>query len=166
MLFVAEIEGVRMHVVGMVHVNINCRDFERSRAFYEMLGFEVVWMVPETNTAEVAAAVGMPPYRVRGAIMAVPRSRPPLVIDLLEWVEPRDESDPYPHLYRPGLARLAMATTDLAADLAHLRDAGVEIVGEPATVMIDQHRGSRFVCFRDPDGTFLELVETFATVPS
>ena len=155
-----------MHVVGMVHVNINCRDFERSRAFYEMLGFEVVWMVPETNTAEVAAAVGMPPYRVRGAIMAVPGSRPPLVIDLLEWVEPRDESDPYPHLYRPGLARLAMATTDLAADLEHLRDAGVEIVGEPATVMIDQHRGSRFVCFRDPDGTFLELVETFATVPS
>ena len=25
--------------------------------------------------------------------------------------------------------------------------------------MVDAHRGSRFFCFRDPDGTFLELVE-------
>lgn len=148
-----------LHVVGMVHVNINCRDFQRSRAFYEMLGFEVVWPVPETNTPEVAAAVGMPPYRVKGAIMAVPGARPPLVIDLLEWVEPRDDADPYPHLYRPGLARLAMRTTDLEADLQRLRDEGVEIVGAPATVMVDERRGSRFVCFRDPDGTFLELVE-------
>ncbi|MCB0979722.1 MAG: VOC family protein [Acidimicrobiaceae bacterium] len=148
-----------MHIHGMVHVNINCRNFDRSRAFYEMLGFQVVWMVPATNTVEVAAAVGMPPYRVNGAIMAVPGARPPLVIDLLEWVEPRDESDPYPNLYRPGLARLAMRTTDLEADLRRLVEEGVEIVGAPATVMVDERRGSRFVCFRDPDGTFLELVE-------
>lgn len=150
-----------MHITGMVHVNINCRDFERSRPFYEMLGFEVVWMVPETNTPEVAAAVGMPPYRVKGAIMAVPDASPPIVIDLLEWVEPHDDSDPYPHLYRPGLARLALATSDLDADHAHLVSAGVEIVGPPATVMIDEQRGTRFLCFRDPDGTFLELVERF-----
>ncbi|MEZ5229825.1 MAG: hypothetical protein R2710_25135 [Acidimicrobiales bacterium] len=35
--------------------------------FYEMLGFRESWVVPETNTPEVAAAVGMPPYQVRGA---------------------------------------------------------------------------------------------------
>ena len=152
-----------MHITGMVHVNINCRDFDRSRAFYERLGFEVVWMVPETNTAEVAAAVGMPPYRVRGAIMAVPGARPPLVIDLLEWVEPSDDSAPYPHLYRPGLARLAMYTSDLEADYRRLQRDGVDIVGPPATVMLDDGggRGTRFFCFRDPDGTFLELVEVF-----
>ena len=31
-----------MNITGMVHVNINCRDFERSRAFYEELGFKVL----------------------------------------------------------------------------------------------------------------------------
>ncbi len=150
-----------MHITGMVHVNINCLNYERSRAFYEMLGFEVVWTVPETNTVAVAAAVGMPPYQVKGAIMAIPNASPPMVIDLLEWRSPRDEAAPYEHLYRPGLARLAMATTDLDADCAELERAGVEFVGPAATVMIDERHGTRFRCFRDPDGTFLELVERF-----
>lgn len=148
-----------MHITGMVHVNINCRDFNRSLAFYEMLGFRQVWAVPETNTAEVAAAVGMAPYRVRGAIMAIPGADPPMVIDLLEWVSPRDESAPYENLYRPGLARLAMLSTNLDADYQALEAEGVEILSPPATVMVDDTRGSRFFCFKDPDGTFLELVE-------
>jgi catechol 2,3-dioxygenase-like lactoylglutathione lyase family enzyme len=83
-----------------------------------------------------------------------------MVIDLLEWVSPRDDSDPYPNLHRPGLARLAMRTTDLAADYATLEAEGVEILSAPATVMTSQTRGTRFFCFRDPDGTFLELVES------
>ena len=120
-----------MHISGMVHVNINCRDYDRSKRFYEMLGFREVWVVPETNTPEVAAAVGMPPYRVRGAIMAIPDANPPMVIDLLEWVSPRDEADPYPNLYRPGLARLAMRTTDLEADLATLEAEDVETFRPP-----------------------------------
>ena len=28
-----------MNITGMVHININCRDYARSKAFYEMLGF-------------------------------------------------------------------------------------------------------------------------------
>ena len=43
----------------MVHVNINCSSYERSKLFYKMLGFEEVWVVPKTNTPEVNAAVGM-----------------------------------------------------------------------------------------------------------
>lgn len=155
-----------MHISGMVHVNINCRDYERSLAFYQMLGFTEVWTVPETNTAEVAAAVGMPPYQVRGAILAIPGANPAMVIDLLEWVSPRDDSDPYPNLYRPGLARLAMRTTDMAADYAALQAAGVEIVSPPATVMMNDTQGTRFFCFRDPDGTYLELVESFTVEPT
>ena len=58
-----------MNIDGMVHVNINCTNYARSKAFYEMLGFEEVWRVPATNSAEVNAAVGMSNYRVTGAIM-------------------------------------------------------------------------------------------------
>lgn len=150
-----------MNISGLVHVNINCRDYDRSRDFYEMLGFREVWQVPETNTAEVASAVGMPPYRVRGAILVLEGSEPPVVIDLLEWQSPRDNSPPYPHLYRPGLARLAMSTTDIDADYEFLKGQGVEVLSPPATVMADESRGSRFFCFKDPDGTFLELVQNF-----
>lgn len=150
-----------MNITGMVHININCSDYEKSRAFYEMLGFEEFWQVPETNTAEVAAAVGMQPYKLKGALLALKGANPPMVIDLLQWQEPRDNEAPYPHLYHTGLARIALLSSDLDADLQFLEGAGVEIVGPPATVSTGNGHGSRFFCFKDPDGTFLELVENF-----
>ena len=148
-----------MNISGFVHVNVNCSDFDRSLAFYGRLGFVKVVDVPERNTAEVAAAVGMPPYHVKGALLALPGTRGPM-IDLLEWREPTDESPPYRHLYHLGIARIALATTDLDADVALLRDAGVEFVSEPVALQLDGQPMTRFVCFMDPDGTVLELVES------
>jgi len=151
----------RMHVTGLVHVNINVSNFERSRAFYEALGFRLIWMVPATNSEEVAAAVGMPPYRVKGGLMTLEGAEHPVVIDLLEWEHPRDDAPPYGHLYHHGLARIALATADMDADLETLAAMGVEQVGPPARVVVDGvATGGRFVCFKDPDGTILELVET------
>lgn len=150
-----------MNITGMVHVNINCSSYQRSKEFYEMLGFEETWRVPQTNTKEVAAAVGMPPYKVNGALMSLKDAKVPVVIDLLEWQEPCDDTPPYPHLYHKGLARLALYTADMTADLAFLKNAGVEILSEPATVSSGNGHGSKFFCFKDPDGTFLELVENF-----
>ena len=120
-----------MPITGLVHVNVNCSDYERSRAFYEQLGFRELWRVPETNTPEVAAAVGMPPYRVKGA----------LVID------------------HYGIARIALATDDLDGDVARLAAAGVQFLSKPASMPPSSGSRTRFVCFKDPDGTVLELVE-------
>ena len=151
----------RLHISGLVHVNINVSDFDRSRAFYEALGFRLIWSVPPTNSEAVAAAVGMPPYRVKGGLMTLDGAEHPLVIDLLQWETPHDASPPYPHLYHYGLARLALATTDMDADLATLASMGVELVGPPARVEVNGvATGGRFVCFKDPDGTILELVES------
>lgn len=146
-----------MNLTGMVHVNVNCSDFDRSLAFYERLGFELLAMVPETNTPEVAAAVGMPPYRVKGGILKLPGES--TLIDLLQWLEPTDPAPPYPHLYHLGLARIALRTTDLDADLAELAKHGIEPIAEPARVEWPGQPTSRIVCFTDPDGTTLELVE-------
>ena len=152
--------ATRLHLTGMVHVNINVSNFERSKAFYEALGFRMVWRVPPTNSPEVAAAVGMPPYRVKGGLMALEKSEHPVVIDLLEWEHPRDDTPPYSHLYHFGLARIALATADMDKDLEALTAMGVEMVGPPARVVVDGSvAGGRFVCFKDPDGTILELVE-------
>lgn len=146
-----------MHLSAMVHININCRDFDRSLAFYQALGFELLAMVPETNTDEVAAAVGMPPYRVRGGILRLPGES--TLIDLLQWQEPHDEEPPYSHLYHVGLGRIALRTTDFEADLAELATLGASLIGPPATVEWPGQPTSRIVCFTDPDGTVLELVE-------
>ena len=148
-----------MHITGMVHININCTDFQRSKAFYEMLGFQVYWPVPETNTEEVANAVGMPKYQVEGALMALQNAEQPMVIDLLEWKSPRDDSPPYPNLYRPGLARIALSSSDIDADFDFLVENGVEVVSPPVNVHTSETSYARFFCFKDPDGTFLELVQ-------
>jgi catechol 2,3-dioxygenase-like lactoylglutathione lyase family enzyme len=60
-----------MNIKGLVHININCSSFERSRKFYEKLGFEVFLDVPESNTPEVAAAVGFSDYQLQGGLMAL-----------------------------------------------------------------------------------------------
>ena len=67
-----------MAIRGLVHVNVNCSDFDRSLKFYELLGFKKYLNVPSTNTKEVAAAVGMPPYLVKGALLALQNAEVPL----------------------------------------------------------------------------------------
>ena len=150
-----------MNITGLVHVNINCSDYDRSLQFYRMLGFEEIWRVPETNTEEVARAVGMRAYRVKGALLALRGAAPGLVIDLLEWLEPRSDAAPYPTLHQPGIARIALATSDLDADYRHLLEQGVEVLSPPADVKASATSGSRFFCFKDPDGAILELVEHY-----
>jgi hypothetical protein len=56
---------------------------------------------------------------------------------------------------------LALRSSDLQADYNYLVAQGVEVLSEPATVMSSESHGSSFFCFKDPDGTFLELVESF-----
>ena len=148
-----------MNITGLVHVNINCSDFDRSLRFYELLGFQKIIDVPPKNTPEVAAAVGMPPYTVKGALLILQNSKTPLMIDLLEWQEPTDNRPPYPNLYHLGIARIALSTNDLDSDIAFLKSEGVEFLSDPATVKIENQPETRFICFKDPDGTILELVE-------
>jgi catechol 2,3-dioxygenase-like lactoylglutathione lyase family enzyme len=151
-----------MAITGLVHVNINCSDFARSKVFYESLGFREFYSVLETNTPEIAAAVGMPPYQVKGALMMLEDATDspfPLTINLLEWLDPRDEEPPYPHLYHYGIARIALRTTDLNGDMAKLKALGAEFISEPVQMPPSTGSNARFVCFKDPDGTVLELVE-------
>ena len=148
-----------MSIVGLVHVNVNCSDFDRSLKFYELLGFKKYLDVPATNSAEVAAAVGMPPYKVKGALLALENSKTPFVIDLLEWQEPSDDEPPYNHLYHLGINRIALASDDLDKDMARLKSEGVVFLSDPASVIIEDGPKTRFVCFKDPDGTVIELVQ-------
>jgi catechol 2,3-dioxygenase-like lactoylglutathione lyase family enzyme len=101
----------------------------------------------------------MSQYRVTGASLLLQHASAPVVIDLLQWLEPHDPAPPHSHLYHLGIARIAFATDDLDGDKARLEAAGVEFLSAPATLPADSGMSARFVCFRDPDGTVLELVE-------
>ena len=59
-----------------------------------------------------------------------------------------------------GIARIALLTSDLEADVQTLKAHGVEFISEPVLLDPPDAPPARFVCFKDPDGTVLELVET------
>jgi len=146
-----------MHIKGLLHVNINCRDFDRSRQFYELLGFELLSPVPAEGLGSVARAVGFDHYKVKGALMKHP-SR--IVIDLLEWLEPPVPDSSIQPLNAVGIARIALITSDIDADIDCLKEAGVELVSDhPGVAEGPQGSPVRFICFKDPDGNTLELVQ-------
>ena len=82
------------------------------------------------------------------------------MIDLLEWRDPADQRPPYDGLNHLGLGRIAFVTSDIEADIESLRAEGVEFLSaRPAAVAGPRGSTTRFICFRDPDGTVLELVD-------
>ncbi len=144
-------------IQGLFHININCRDFERSLAFYKMLGFRAVLDLPRHKLSpELAAGLRIPEGEARGALLMVGEDPRATRIDLIEWIQPKTEGTP-PHLYHTGMPRLALRTKDLPAMYEDLKAKGVKFLSEPQEINLAG--GERFVCLEDPDGTVIELLE-------
>jgi len=142
-------------IIAFLHANVNCSDLDQSIAFYEMLGFSAMMASESTVTAEFAKALDMPPYTLRFAqLIHLDGS----IIDLIEWKDPYDATPPYSHVNHLGIARITLSTTNLDADVRILSEKGIEFFSEAAS--IDRPLGNeRFICFKDLDGTIIELVE-------
>ena len=155
-------KGQVTHLNGFGALNVNVSDFERSRAWYQMFGFEVTKTVAGTESVEVARAMGFDePFNIEGAILthAVDGS----TMELVQWLSPYDSERAYPipvnHL---GIHRTALATTDIAADVATLKAQGVEFVSPVTPCCSGPDSSGSIVAFYDPDGTIVELVEQSA----
>jgi catechol 2,3-dioxygenase-like lactoylglutathione lyase family enzyme len=146
-----------MAIKSIFHLNVNCSDHARSKAFYEMLGFRSVFEIREGTDAEMVKGLGLPEgSRAKASIMMLdPNDQRSCRLDLIEWTDPPTTGTPYPDLMHAGVARVALFTTGLQEEYERLKAEGVEFVSEPVVM----GTGARFVCFRDPDGTFLELIE-------
>jgi len=166
-------DDVQLNVQSWVHFNTNVSNFEASREFYGKLGFETLTGFPDTNTLEMAQAIGITTpteydgsmgdhaggYLLHGELIA-PDGFLTGVIDLIEFTIPRNDEAPYPSLNRLGMVRAVLETTSIDADYDYLSGLGVSFLSEPAT----RADGTRFVVFEDPDGTFYELEEVAGEV--
>ena len=138
------------------HVNVNCRDLERSLAFYEMLGFEEAIDIAEGDMP----GLGLTPGRGRAKLLRLGSDPRGTLIDLLEWKDPPAYGEPYSDLAHVGIARICMRVKNLDEMVAFLKSQGVRFVDEP--VMPGLAGGKqKFCCFYDPDGTVLELMEFY-----
>jgi glyoxylase I family protein len=148
-------------IKSVFHVNINVKNFERSLEFYQMVGFKVVLDLGDLPDRSSDKGLNIPNGRARAALLALSDDPHATRIDLIEWKEPQTEGTPYPHLSHAGIARIALFTKNVDEEYERLRANGVETLSAPVTMQFGNRAGAKFFCFRDPDGTFLELIEPF-----
>ncbi len=142
----------------IIHLNINVSDIERSIAFYEKIGFEVMHVFGDRPTSDVREGMDFRGSNMRGAVISTgdhPRSH--TKIELIQWLDPRTDAQAPRGPHEAGVSRIALRTKNLLTFYQELREKGVEFETEPQE--IDIVGAKRFVLFRDPDGTLLELIE-------
>jgi diaminopimelate decarboxylase len=146
-------EGWR--VTGIDHASITCADLDRSLSFYRgLLGLELRDR-GEAKGAEFEVS-GISEPEVRWADLVLPGGH---VLELIEYVRPRGRPvRPDPN--DPGATHISLRVKD--ADEAHrrLRDAGVSVRSEPATIdTAGAWRGARVFYCADPDGVAIEVIQ-------
>ena len=145
-------------IQSIFHININVTNFERSLAFYQMLGFKVVADLKEGGNPQLDKGLQMQNGRGRASLLMLGDNSHATRIDLIEWKNPKTEGKPYPNLYHAGAARIALKTKNLPQVYEDLKAKGVEFLSEPQELTFPVGKAS-FVSFKDPDGTILELID-------
>lgn len=139
------------------HFNINCTNLDRALAFYQLLGFKVILdFRAGMASKEMAAAFGMQTANLKGVHLRLGDGPDATRIDLLEFTEPQPTGQPYPYLYHTGIARMCLKTTNIERDYRDLSGKGIRFLSEPKKL---PGTSVSIVCFKDPDGTFVELLE-------
>jgi glyoxylase I family protein len=148
------------------HVNVNCMDFERSLAFYQLVGFEKVLDFDEMpgpvrsfGQAGLGPVLGLPDdCDGRAALLALPGESGATRLDLIEWKRPKLAAERRTSLAQPGIARLCLKTNDCDSVHSRLSAAGYRVYGAPTRV----HLGGGWIklfCCEDPDGTVIEFMQ-------
>ena len=141
----------------LFHVNICVRDMDRSVRFYEDVGFTKVndFILDDPN---LGPGLGVEMKKLRGVFMRVGEDPNAPALDLVQFLDPPTGGQPYRSLNNVGICRICFWVDNIDQMYERLRAKSIEFVG-PLTIL----RGPndfrvKFVCFKDPDGTVLELM--------
>lgn len=150
--------------VRLSHININCSDLDASSEWYQrVLGVAQIAARAEPPPAPGAGFGFAGECDYRADFLAVGASPDGLILDLLEWKNPKPVGRPLEPANHLGLFRMAFMVDDARAACAELDRLGVAHSGPCFLEMgpdVPIDKGLYAVFFRDPDGTCLELIET------
>jgi lactoylglutathione lyase len=122
-----------------LHTMYRITDLEKSRAFYEALGFEFRRETPIVRDGELEAT---------NYFFGVPGQE--------EELELTFNHDGRTYEQGTGYGHVAIGVDDLDTTLARLKDQGIEPEREPYSI---REGGSRLCFVQDPDGYRIELIE-------
>ena len=126
-------------MAGYLHTMYRITDPEKSRAFYEALGFEFSRDMDIVRNGELEAT---------NYFFSMGDNENVLELTLNHDERTYDMGDAYGHI--------AIAADDLDETLSRLREQGIEPEREPYRV---REGGSRICFVRDPDGYRIELID-------
>ena len=128
-----------MSVTRYLHTMYRITDPERSRAFYEALGFEFRRELPIIRDGELEAT---------NYFFGVPGQE--------EELELTFNHDGRSYELGTGYGHIALAVDDLDSTLARLKEQGIEPERPPYTI---REGGSRLCFVQDPDQYRIELID-------
>ena len=155
------------NALQIFHVNINCTNLDRSRAFYELIGFQVVNALVDGGEPDARSfdEIGLSPILrmpddcdARAVLMALSDDPRATRLDLIEWTRPESERVSKGDLARIGFGRLCLKVRDCRALYNTLVAAGHEPYREPLRIEMGGTRQLVF-CVDDPDGTVVEFMQ-------
>jgi catechol 2,3-dioxygenase-like lactoylglutathione lyase family enzyme len=145
------------------HENINVRSLRRSFAFYQdVLGLDYIFRriatAPQPATSG-AIGVGTDGDFFFDAPFFGHRADQRNPVDLLEWEIPKPVGQPYKSPFNLGIVRLALEVDDIHEAHEKLVQIGLKGVSRPEEWDMGDFGTRQVLIFRDPDGTFLELIQ-------
>ena len=141
----------------LFHINICVRDMERSIGFYEQLGFNKVNDFT-LDDPSIGDALGLDARRLRGVFMRLGDDASAPVLDLVQFIDPPPQGEPYSSLNNIGICRIAFTVDDIDKTYADLQKMDVQFVAPLHKIKGPDGAEIGVVCFKDPDGTILELI--------
>ena len=124
-----------LEVAGLAHIGLRVHDLDRSRAFYERLGFRWAW--GPVGPEPVAAMTHSSGLELNFIVNAAEAERPNILMDVAEKY--------------PGITHIAFKIADIATTESELNSAGIAISGKRGANPV------RALFVRDPDGNVIEL---------
>jgi lactoylglutathione lyase len=126
-------------MADFLHTMVRITDPEKSRAFYEALGFRFERDMDIVRNGELEATNYFYGIGDQDAVLELTFNHDGRSYDL-----------------GTGYGHIAVSVDDLAASLAELREQGIEAEREPYRV----REGGSLICFvQDPDGYRIELID-------
>jgi catechol 2,3-dioxygenase-like lactoylglutathione lyase family enzyme len=155
----------RANALQIFHINVNCGDFNRSLAFYTLIGFREYLDFGAIDDGRSFGDIGLGPlFRMpdaidgRAAFLALSDDKWATRLDLIEWKQPKSQSAGKRTLAHLGVARICLKVRDCAALHAELKAAGHDVYSEPGLIQMGGSRQYVFCC-EDPDGVVIEFMQ-------
>jgi len=142
----------------LFHIAVNSTDLDRSVAFYQRLGFEV--MADRTvKNDKVMEAFAVPTGDLRFVHLRLGGADDATLLDIVQWGGPGTANGvTTPPQHQRGITRFAVLTDDTERVYRELRGDGVEFLTEPTTVMTPDG-GWKVALALDPDGVVVQVTE-------